>query len=472
MHLRRWPIRYAATGWLYLVAAMLHGQSVAPSPAGSTDIAAEHEFQAAMAAEDKGDLDQAASLLLDLHRKHPGNFAVDESLGLIYVAGEKFAEALPLLQAAAQEQPASDIAHANLGAAYFNLHRNSEALAEFEGAAKINPENTATQQALGQLWMEAHQPDRAAQAFSHALALSPGTVDLQLSLAQALSDANQTGKAAEILASIKDADQSATAQSLLGDIAEKSGAYRDAAQHYIRASQLDPSESNIWALGLEFLRHWTFDAAVPEFEAAVVKFPFSTRMKLGLGAAYFGNGSYGKALPVFAELLESYPDNSLYAEMLGQSCTAVMQETQQRCALLLHYADAHPNDAKAATYAAATLISGVETPEQTQRARKLLEHAIAIDPKLGEARYQLGLLKQNESDWTGSISDLEAAVALKPTYAKAHYRLALAYWRSGRKQDGEAEIELEKKYAKQDAEDLDQQMRQITRFLVDVHSPK
>jgi tetratricopeptide (TPR) repeat protein len=465
-------MRYATTGWLCLAVAMLHSQSSAPSPASSSDTAMEREFQAAMAAEDKGDLDQAAVLLVDLRGKHPGNFAVDESLGLIYVAGEKFAEALPLLQAAAQEQPDSDIAHANLGAAYFKLRRNPEALAEFERAAKINPENAATEQALGQLWMEAHQPDQAVQAFTHALALIPNTADLQLSLAQALADANQTAKAAEILASLKNADQSAAAQSLLGDIAEKSGAYRDAVQHYIRASQLDPSESNVWALGLEFLRHWTFDAAVPEFEAATVKFPLSTRMKLGLGAAYFGNGSYGKALPVFADLLESDPENSLYAEMLGQSCTAVIQETQERCALLLHYADSHPDDAKAATYAAATLISGVETPEQTKRARTLLEHAIATDPKIAEAHYQLGFLRQNESDWAGSISDLEAALALKPACAKAHYRLALAYWRSGRKQDGEAEMELEKKYAKQDAEDLDQSMSQITRFLVDVHSPK
>ncbi len=451
---------------------MLHGQSPAPSPASSSDAAVEREFQAAMAAEDKGDLDQAASMLLNLHGKRPGNFAVDESLGLVYVAGDKFAEALPLLQAAAQEQPDSDVAHANLGAAYFKLHSNPEALAEFERAAQINPENAATQQALGQLWMEAHQPDRATQAFAHALALNPGATDLQLSLAQALADANQPGKAAEMLATMRNADQSAAAQSLLGDIAEKSGAYREAVQHYIRASQLDPSESNVWALGLEFLRHWTFDAAVPEFEAATVKFPLSKRMKLGLGAAYFGNGSYGKALPLFADLLESNPENSLYAEMLGQSCTAVIQETQKRCALLLHYADSHPANAKAATYAAATLIAGSTTPEQTQRARKLLEHAIAIDHKIAEARYQLGLLKQNESDWAGSIPDLESALALKPTYAKAHYRLALAYWRSGRKQDGEAEMELQKKYAKKDAEDLDQQMRQITRFLVEVHSPK
>ena len=43
----------------------------------------ERDFQEAMAAQDRGDLDRAQSLLLKLHNAHPGIFAVDESLGLL-----------------------------------------------------------------------------------------------------------------------------------------------------------------------------------------------------------------------------------------------------------------------------------------------------------------------------------------------------------------------------------------------------
>jgi tetratricopeptide (TPR) repeat protein len=463
----RWNSGRSVLGCLFLALQMLHAQSTQGRVASS---AMEREFQAAMAAEDKGELDRAEILLGELHSKHPGIFAVDESLGLLYVAREQFAKALPLLEAAVREQPSSDVAHVNLGAAYYKLHRNPEALREFERAAKLNPGSATTQQALGQLWMEAQQPQRAAEAFAAALDQKPGDPDLLLNQAMALEAAGESSQAAAILGSLPRANESAAAQSRLGEIDEKAGAYQQAAQHFTRAVELDPSEANVWSLGVEFLRHWTFDAAIREFEAAAAKFPDSARMRLGLGAAYFGNGSYAKAVPVFAGLLEGDPANSLYAELLGLSCTAVMQEAKPRCSTLLSYAQAHPGDARASTYAAAALVDGAATEDRMALARKLLESALAADPKLAEAQFEMGMLKQNQADWAGSIANLEAAVALKPDYAQAHYRLALAYWRSGRKQEGQAEMELQKKYARQQQHDLDQRLRQITTFLVDVRN--
>jgi hypothetical protein len=72
-------------------------------------------------------------------------------------------------------------------------------------------------------------------------------------------------------------------------------------------------------------------------------------------------------------------------------------------------------------------------------------------------------------DWAGSIANLERAVKLKPDFARAHYRLALACMRSGRRQEGEAEMALQRHYAERQQSDLDQRLRQITTFLVDAH---
>lgn len=437
-------------------------------PGQAADTSLERDFQASMAARDQGDLDRAKDILSALRRKQPGNFAVDESLGLIYVAQQKYAEALPLLRAAAGEQPRSDVAHANLGAAFFQLGRNSEAQSEFEEAARLNPNNDATQRSLGELWLNSGKPERAVQAFQAALKARPGDSDLEIDCATAMVAAGQLDAANDMLAKLPDPTQSPDAQGLLGEIAEKHGDYKQALTYFSRAVELDPSETNAWTLGAELLRHWSFEPAVKEFEAAAAKFPSSTRMKLGLGAAYFGDGKYAEAIPVFAELLRADENSSIYAELLGMACTAVTESAKQQCSSLLTYAQKHPGDAKAETYAASMLLTETSTDARNSTARELLDHALKADPKLAEAQYQMGMLKQNEGDWAGSVSNLQTATALKPELAPAHYRLALAYWRTGRKEQGQVEMELQKKYAKQDKEDLDKRLRQITMFIVDV----
>lgn len=434
----------------------------------SASAAMEDVFQAAMAAEDRGDMAKAELLLRKLHAQHPGIFAVDESLGLLYVKQGRINDSIPLLKAAAGEQPNSDAAHANLGAAYFQLKRNDEALAEFQSAVRLNPKNAATQQSLGRLLMEVHQPARAADAFASAQELDPGNHDLILHRAQALQDAARPVEALGLLSSMPGVEQSAAAQSLLGDAEEKLGAYQKAAEHYARAADLDPSEANVWAVGVELLRHWTFEAAISEFEAGAQKFPSSSRMKLGLGAAYFGGARYAPAIPVFAELLKSDPDNALYAEMLGMACAAVAESSKKNCNALVGYAERHPRDAKASTFAASMLLTESQTDDRTEVARKLLQNAVAAAPKFADARYQLGVLKQSRGDWAGSVSDLETAIALKPNSSQAHYRLALAYWRVGKKQQGQAEMELQKKYSQQEKEETKNRLRQITTFIVDV----
>lgn len=431
--------------------------------------ALETQFQAAMAAEDRGDLRQAEALLRDLHKKHPGIFAVDESLGLLCVDGERFAEALPLLEAAAKEEARSDTAHVNLGADYYKLHRNADALREFQLAARLNPKKAETQQSLGQLQMEMHHPTEAAEVFAAAIVLDPGNTGLLLNEAQAWMEANRLDEARKVLASYPNAGQSAAAQSLLGDLEEKSGKIREAAEDYQRAVDLDPSEENVWNLAFELLRHWSFEAAAADLESAVVKFPESERMRIGLGVAYFGNGKYDKAVPVFARLLRAKPEEALYAELLGMSCTAVPDAVETDCSVLVQYAQKHPHDANAAVGAATGLMQGREEDAQIQLAYQLLHSAIAADPKLADARYRLGMLDQQQNRWAESIPLLEEAVALKPDYAQAHYRLSMAYWRAGRKQEAKEQMDLEKKYARQQDEDLNRKLQQITILMADVH---
>ncbi len=461
--IKRTPARLAATVIALLCAPGLIAQNNPQAPLSTP----EDEFKAAMAAQDRGDLDRSKSILLSLRHDHPGLFAVDESLGLIYVAQEQYANALPLLEAAVHEEPSSDAAHVNLGADFFKLQRKREALDEYTAAVRLNPGNFTAQQSLGELWLDAGKPERAAEAFAAALEAKKDDPDLKMDLATALVAAKTYDRALKVLNETPGTETSADAQVLLGQIAEAKGHAVEAAGHFDRAVQLEPSEDNAWLLGVEMLRHWTFEPAILEFEAASTRFPQSKRMLLGLGTAYFGNGNYAKALSPFASLLQSDPDNALYAELLGMACTAVMQESRPQCDDLTAYAQSHPQDAKAAVYAATNILQGAPTEAQMQVADKLLHNAIAADPKDAQARYQMGLLQQNKGNWAESIPNLEKAVVLKPELAGAHYHLSLAYWRGRRKAEAEEQMALYKKYYAQQQQDLDQRLRQISTFIFD-----
>jgi hypothetical protein len=79
-------------------------------------------------------------------------------------------------------------------------------------------------------------------------------------------------------------------------------------------------------------------------------------MKLGLGVAFFGGAKYAEAIPIFAELLAADDKNALYADFLGMACTAVNGSGKEDCSALVRYAESHPHNARADTYAATTLL--------------------------------------------------------------------------------------------------------------------
>ena len=421
-----------------------------------------------MAAQDAGDLTQALSILEPLNRNHPDIFPITESLGLLYARQGDFAGALPLLGKAAQLAPRSDAAHVNLAAVLYHLHRNADSAMEFQRATELNPANQSALRSLGRVRMDLNQPAEAAIALNSALALAPTDDDLRLDCAQAMIAAHQAEAAIKLLAGLPDGEKSARAQSLMADASEQMDDYKAAADHLLKAVQIEPGEENQWRLGAEFLRHWTFDAAVRVFADAASRYPESRRIQSGLAASLFGARKYGQAIPLFATLLEVEPENSEFASMLGMACAAVSHEERPRCSVLLRYAEAHPADAHAAVLAAQSLRGSADPETERPHAHRLLDQALAADPMLAEAQLQMGELLQEEGKWQESIACLERAIALKASLAEAHYHLAQAYWRTGRKQEGQAQMDLQKQFARQDQEERDRSLNQITTFLLEI----
>jgi tetratricopeptide (TPR) repeat protein len=455
-------------GLVLFAVSLPHSVDAQSSPTRSSPFTAADQasFTKAVAALNDGNIDQAEPLLLALRQRHPRNYQINEALGLAYASQNELQTALPPLQAAAEEQPDSDVAHANLGTDYLKLGNTSEATKELERAVALNAHDTPTQNALAQALMLDKQPCKAADAF--AAAAQPGDADADsiYNHALALFDCGKSSDASTLLATMPGLDQSAPAQSLLGDIDEALKQYKDAAQHYAQTAQIAPTEENIYVLGIDFLRHWTFPPAIAEFQAGVRAFPESKRMQTGLGIAYYGDTEYDKAIQVFSALLQKDPDNPIYGDIYGRSCTLLTQGDDPLCAQLTAFAEEHPRNASISTYAATRILHSAASAQQNAVAERLLTQAIANDPSLAEARYQLGFLLQNENKWQQSVAQLEKAVALQPTLAQAHYRLGLAYAHLGRRDEAQQQMLLDRQYHQQQQSDLNARMQHITTLLV------
>lgn len=457
-------VRALVLSVLLIGGVSLHAQQVAPL---SRSASLSRQLQLASSAISHGDLEQAKSILQPLDVDYPQNFDVNEMLGLAYAQQKRWKDASILMRRAVAEKPRSEAAHANLGAVSLQLNDASGAMRELRIAAQLNPADGATQKMLGEAWMQLHQPKKAAVAFNRALAVNRSDSALIYDAALADFESGEMSKSAVLLSSMPGLTASASAQSLYGDVEEKLGHYQAAIEHDIQAVRLAPTEINIYVLGMEFLRHWTFDAAAREFQAGIKRYPGSERMQMALGTAYYADARYGQASAVFSGVLRQYPTDRLAARMLGYSCSTLVGGSSAGCSALIQYARQHSDEAEVNTDAAIMLLRDSAGRSQWVLAKQFLQNAIRANPRQSKAFFEMGFLLQMESMWPQSVSFLQRAIAGNPSDAEAHYRLALAYARSGQHVRAQQEIALYKKYSHQQEQNLDARLKQVKMFLID-----
>ena len=213
---------------------------------------------------------RAESLLVELHRTRPGDFSVDESLGLLYAQRGDYVRALPELKAAAKEQPSSDVAHANLGAALLTRcsawPRQAAAGVGTRGRSRNPfPMNQAWVSLGGASRMDENHPVSRWRAALIGHGNSPGSElneDLRLDCASAMLAAHDSQRRR---GTTEDNSESrwfgASATVAWRTCRRAEGLCRSCIPYDARGDYLEPSEENAWALGEELLRHWTLSGS-------------------------------------------------------------------------------------------------------------------------------------------------------------------------------------------------------------------
>ena len=162
------------------------------------------------------------------------------SLGAVYVATGRDAEAVTEIQQALKLAPNSDDAYLRLGRAYNAGKQQKEAIAAFEKAVEINPYYWSNQNALGNAYFNAGQLDKALAAYTKVTQLEP---DNAVGWENTAAVYFEEGKYQDCIQLYQKAIQLAGhdyAYSNLGFAYFNLKQYTQAADNFLKASQLTP----------------------------------------------------------------------------------------------------------------------------------------------------------------------------------------------------------------------------------------
>ena len=195
----------------------------------------------------------------------------------------------------------------------------------------------------------------------------------------------------------------------LAEVEEKLGNPLEAVREYQRAAELTPSEPHLFEWGAELLTHRALEPAAEVFSKGNRLFPKSVRMLVALGVAEYARGSYEQAAQYLAQASDLAPGDPIPYLFLGRMQSAEAAPLKVSTQRLERFALLQPDNPLANYYYAVSLAkeSAVTADRDVGRSAQvesLLLKAVRLDPKLGAAHLQLGILYAQRADFARAIS--------------------------------------------------------------------
>jgi tetratricopeptide (TPR) repeat protein len=332
-----------------------------------------------------------------------------------------------------------------------------------------DPASFQANRQLGAFCLHAKRYDEAIPLLLAAYQSRPADQANAYDLASAYKERGELIRAREQIQKLLANGENADARRLLGNVDEELGDPIDAVRQYERAVQLDPSEQNYFEWAAELLLHRADQPAVEVFGKGYASHPKSGRLLMGLGVSLYASGSYEEAarrLCEASELDPTDPDPYLFLGKIEKATVAALPCSE---GMFERFAKLQPENALADYYYAVVLwkhTRGAASSESSRQAEALLKRAVALDPKLGDAYLQLGLLYFERGSLDLAIQSYRKAIEITPASAEAHHRLALAYKRTGDTSKAQHEFQAYEQAERSDSAALEKQRQELRQFVI------
>lgn len=241
---------------------------------------AQRHFAAARQAQASGNLDLAAQEYVKVSHLLPNVAEVWASLGMVYNAQGKFAEATQALGKAEKLKPGLPGVNLYLGIDYEKQRDAAHAVPHLVEAVRTEPQNKEAHTWLGRALWDDGKISSALEQLRKTAQLFPADPALLLDLGVAYRKAADMG----IERVISGASGTPLTHQVYGDIYRDDRAWENSAAHYYRALEQDPHwQGAHFGLGEIALRREKLDTAVQEFQRELETNPRSAAAMARLG---------------------------------------------------------------------------------------------------------------------------------------------------------------------------------------------
>lgn len=322
---------------------------------------------------------------------------------------------------------------------------------------------------LGHFYLQAGRYADAIPPLQTAYEANPANYENEYDLAQALMMTDDAAHAREHVLHLMARSPSANLHRLAGELDEKLGDPLSAVREFQDAAGEDPSEENYFAWGSELLVHRAIWQAKEVFDEGARLYPQSARMLTARGAALFAGALYDRAALDLCRASDLNPQSAEPYLFMGKIEIAAPDPLPCVLSKLARFEQLQPANALANYYYAMSLWkqqgqSG--DPQLLQKVQARLARAVSLDPKCADAYFQLGNLSADQKQWEQAVGFYLKAIEANPQLSEAHYRLGVAYERTGKKAEAREQFQLHDEIAKKQAAEIQRQRLAVKQFLV------